>query len=142
VRQLDLGPIPGVCAASYRSVMRALLSAIALATVAAGAHAQLVQPLFQNAPSTLFTAEDMRLFRDTWTRALEEGSEQQTLSWKNPANGHGGDLTLQRSFQWRGNACREVRIRNQAQGRKGDETISACKMEGLWKLVSAEQLKK
>jgi surface antigen len=122
--------------------MRALLSGIALVTATAGAHAQLVQPLFQNAPSTLFTADDMRLFRDTWTKTLEEAAEQQTLSWKNPANGHGGDLTLQRRFEWRGLPCREVRIRNQAQGRKGDEMISACKMEGAWKLVSAEQLKK
>ena len=113
-----------------------------LAAAASGAQAQVVQPLLQNTPSSMFTDEDRQIFRAAWTKLLEQDADNATESWTNPKNGHGGELTLQRSFEWRANPCKEVRIRNQAQGRKADTTLNSCKVDGKWRLVSAEQLKK
>ena len=109
---------------------------------ALAAQAQVVQPLMKDTPSSLFTDEDRKLFRAAWAKLLEQDADQATETWSNPQNGHGGELTLQRSFEWRGNPCKEVRIRNQAQGRKADSTLNSCKVDGKWRLVSAEQLKK
>ena len=111
-------------------------------TAALGAQAQVVQPLMQNSPASMFTDEDRRIFLAAWKKLLEQDADDATESWTNPKNGHGGELALQRSFEWRGNVCREVRIRNQAQGRKADTTLNSCKVDGKWRLVSAEQLKK
>jgi surface antigen len=109
---------------------------------ATGVQAQVVQPLMQNSPASLFTDEDRKIFLASWKKLLEQDADNATESWSNPKNGHGGELTLQRSFEWRGNVCKEVRIRNQAQGRKADTTLNSCKVDGKWRLVSAEQLKK
>jgi hypothetical protein len=114
-----------------------VLSAAFLAVPVA---AQNLQPLMRETPSTFFTTEDTKLFEATWNQVLEEAQDNQTRNWSNPKTGHGGDLTLQRTFAWRGNVCKEVRIRNQAQGRKGDSTLNSCKIDGKWRLVSAEQL--
>jgi len=122
--------------------MRTILLGAVLLLLAGAADAQNTRGLLQNTPSTLFTDEDNRLFRDTWSKALEAAADNQTLSWTNPKTGHGGDLTTLRSFEWRGYPCKEVQIRNQAQGRKSDETLNSCKIDGAWKLLSAEQLKK
>jgi len=120
--------------------MRSCLFVVILA--AAGAQAQVVQPLMQNTPASMFTDEDRRIFLAAWKKLLEQDADNATESWTNPKNGHGGVLTLQRSFEWRANPCKEVRIRNQAQGRKADTTLNSCKVDGKWRLVSAEQLAK
>jgi len=122
--------------------MRAILLGIGLLAAAFGAAAQMVQPLFRNSPAAVFTEEDNRLYQEAWKKALEEIAEGQSLDWTNPKTGHGGELTTLRSFEWRGYPCKENQIRNQAQGRKSDEKLNACRMEGAWKLLSAEQLKK
>lgn len=93
-------------------------------------------------PSTFFNAEDNRLFRAAWTQVLDQTVDGGTQSWSNPKSGAGGELTLNRSFEWKGNACKEVRIRNHAQGRKADTTLNSCKIDGKWRLLSDEQLKK
>src|SRR5262245_430139 len=115
---------------------------LVMMVAAAGAQAQVVQPLLQNSPASMFTDEDRKIFLGAWRRLLEQDADNATESWSNPGNGHGGELTLQRSFEWHGNPCKEVRIRNQAQGRKADSTLNSCKVDGKWRLVSAEQLKK
>jgi len=106
------------------------------------AGAQNMGGLMKETPSNFFTPEDNRLFRAAWTKVLEETADKGTQSWSNPQSGSGGELTLERSFEWRGNVCKEVRVRNQAQGRKADTTINSCKIDGKWRLLSAEQLKK
>jgi surface antigen len=122
--------------------MRAFLLGATLTVLACGAMAQLVQPLFQNAPASMFTDEDNRIFLDVWKETLDETPVNQSRTWTNPKSGHGGELTTLRAFDWHGSPCKEVRVRNQAQGRKGDERLNACKLDGQWKLLSAEQLTK
>jgi len=121
--------------------MRELLLAAAL-IAASPAGAQNMGGLMKETPSNFFTDEDTRLFREAWRRTLEQTADQGTERWSNAKSGAGGELTLQRSFEWKGNPCKEVHIRNQAQGRKADTTLNSCKVDGKWRLLSADQLKK
>jgi len=47
-----------------------------------------------------------------------------------------------RSFESKGRPCKEVRVRNHAQGRKGDNKLSLCKVDEKWRRLSASQLGK
>ena len=86
----------------------------------------------------MFTDEDNRIFLDVWKETLDETPVNQSRTWTNPKSGHGGELTTLRAFDWHGSPCKEVQVRNQAQGRKGDERLNACKLGGQWKLMGAE----
>ena len=118
------------------------LLAVALVLAALPAAAQSPAPLFGKGPAERFTKEDNRLFLEAWRKALDEAPENQPMTWENPETKHGGELTVLRSFEWRGHPCREVRVRNQADGRKSDSVNNACRVDGKWRLVSASQLKK
>lgn len=122
--------------------MRRLLIVVALALAAQPALAQGPAPLLGKGPAERFTKEDNRLFREAWRKALDEAPENQPMTWQNPESGHGGELTVMRSFEWQGHPCKEVRVRNQADGRKSDNLTSACRVDGKWRLVTESQLKK
>jgi surface antigen len=125
-----------------RSLELLSVFAVALALAAAPAAAQSPAPLLGQGPAERFTKEDNRLFREAWRKALDEAPENQPLTWENPENKHGGELTVTRSFEWQEHRCREVRVRNQADGRKSETLINACRVDGKWRLVSESQLKK
>ena len=121
--------------------MRVLL-AVALAVASSMALGQNWVGLLKNGPAERFDAEDLRLFMDTAQKALAEGKDNETLSWENPKTRAHGDITVLRSFAWKTNPCKEVRIRNQAQGRKGDVNFGMCQVDGKWRLLSSSQMPK
>ena len=98
--------------------------------------------LLKNTPAERFDEEDLRLFLDNSRKALNEAPDNQTHSWENPKTRARGDITVLRSFESQGRPCKEVRLRNEAQGRKGDNKMSLCKVDDKWRLLSASQLKK
>lgn len=118
------------------------LLAAALALGASPLWAQSWRGVIKNGPGELFDAEDTRLFSETSDKALNEAPDGQTLSWENPKTRHGGDVTVLRSFEWKGYGCKEVRINNRAQGRQAENNLNWCKVEGKWRLVSEAQLGK
>ena len=97
--------------------------------------------LFKNGPAEFFDDEDMQIFLAAARKTLDSGAVEQTLSWENPKSKHHGDFTVLKDSAWKGNPCRQVRVRNEAQGRKSDNTHNLCKVDGRWRLVSASQLK-
>ena len=117
------------------------LAALALSLVSTAASAQFVA-LLKNSPAELFDDMDLRIFLDTARRALDEGAENQAVAWKNPDTGHGGDMTVLKRFESKGRDCRLLRVRNEAQGRKGDSRLNLCKKDGKWRLLSVSQAKK
>jgi hypothetical protein len=121
--------------------MRAFLL-LALFFTSSAAMAQNWVGLLKNGPAERFDEEDLRLFMDTAQKALAEGKDHETLSWENPKTRARGDITVLRSFAWKANPCKEVRIRNQAQGRKGDVNFGMCQVEGKWRLLSSSQMPK
>jgi surface antigen len=108
--------------------------AMVLVLVCTAAGAQFIG-LLHNSPAELFDDMDLRLFLDTSRRVLDEGAENQVVAWNNPANGHGGDMTVLKRFESKGRPCQLLRVRNQAQGRKSDMRHNLCMVDGRWRLV-------
>jgi surface antigen len=121
------------------------LAAIALAAAAAAAApaatAQNWVGLLKNTPAERFDEEDLRLFMDAARKALDEAPEKQPLVWENPRTRARGELTVLRSFESKGRACKDLRVRNEVPGRKGDTRLSFCSVDGKWRLLSAAQKK-
>jgi hypothetical protein len=113
---------------------------IALTTVPAAA--QNWVSLLKNTPAERFDEEDLRMFMDNARKVLAEGKENETSSWENSKTRSRGDVTLLRTFESKGHPCKEVRVHNEAQGRKNTSTLSLCQVDGKWRLLSASQLKK
>jgi surface antigen len=119
-----------------------LLLAAALAAASSCALAQNWVGLLKNSPAERFDDEDLRIFMDTARKALAEGKDNETLSWENPKTRARGDITVLRRFEWKKHPCREVKVHNEAQGRKGDNNFQLCQVDGKWRLLSTSQLKK
>jgi len=119
-----------------------LILAFILAALSSTAAAQNWVGLLKNTPAELFDEEDLRLFLDTSRKALNEAPDGQTLTWENPKTRARGEVTVRRSFESKGRPCKDLQLRNQAGGRKGESNVSLCKVEDKWRLLSAQQLKK
>ena len=122
--------------------MKLVFAVLIAAAAAAPAAAQNWVALLKNTPAERFDEEDLRMFMDNARKVLAEGKENETSSWENPKTRARGDVTLLRSFESKGRPCKEVRVHNEAQGRKNTSTLSLCQVEGKWRLLSASQLKK
>jgi surface antigen len=118
-----------------------LLLAMMLALASAPAMAQYAS-LLRDSAAQRFDDEDLRMFLDNARKALNETPDNQTTSWENPKTRHRGEVTVLRSFEAMGGRCKEVKVLNQAQGRKESNNFNLCQVDGKWRLVSASQLKK
>jgi len=116
--------------------------AATLLLAAASASAQNWVSTLKNGPAEHFDEQDLRMFLDAGRKALNEAADNETVKWQNPTTKSGGELTVLRRFEWQKKPCKEVRVRNEAAGRKADSTVNACQVDGKWRLVSASQLKK
>ena len=116
--------------------------ALALAAASSAAAAQNWVGMLKNTPAERFDEEDLRLFLDASRKALNEGADGQAQAWENPKTRARGDITVLKSFESKGRPCKEVRVRNEVPGRKGDGKLSLCKVDDKWRLLSASQLKK
>jgi surface antigen len=119
-----------------------LLIAIALAFAVTPVLAQNWINLLKNTAAERFDEEDLRLFLETSRKALAEGKDSETLAWENPKTRARGEITVVRRFEWKTHPCREVRVYNEAQGRKGTNNWGLCQVDGKWRLLSSSQLKK
>ena len=118
-----------------------LLLAMMLALASAPAMAQYAS-LLRDSAAQRFDDEDLRMFLDNARKALNETPDNQTTSWENPKTRHRGEVTVLRSFEAMGGRCKEVKVLNQAQGRKESNNFNLCQVDGKWRLVSASRLKK
>jgi surface antigen len=114
--------------------MRALLAAAltVFCTLASGAS---FVGLLKGSPAELFDDADLHLFLDTARKALDEGAENQPLAWQNPKTAHRGDMTILKRFQSKGRNCAQLRVHNEAEGRKSTMRHNLCSIDGRWRLV-------
>jgi len=115
------------------SLLLALASGLAQAQYAS---------LLKDSVAQRFDDEDLRMFLDAARQALHGAAENETLKWQNPKTRHGGEITLLRNFESKGRACKEVKVFNQAQGRKATNNFDLCQVDGKWRLLGSSQLKK
>ena len=116
--------------------------AILLAVISPLALAQNWVGLLKNTPAERFDEDDLRIFMDAGRKALNDTPDRESVKWDNPKTRAHGEITVLRSFEAKGLPCKEVQVRNEAQGRKGDSKLNLCKKDGKWRLLSAAQTKK
>jgi surface antigen len=97
-------------------------------------------PVLKNTPAERFDDEDLRLFLEAGRKVLDGAPDNQPVTWENPKTKAGGELTVLKSFEWKGHPCKTVRVRNHAEGRKNDVTLNACRVDDRWKFVTQSQL--
>jgi hypothetical protein len=107
--------------------------------VATPALAQNWVALLKNTPAERFDDEDLRLFMDNGRKALAEGKVNETATWENPKTRARGYIKVLRDFEHKSMPCREVQMYNEAQGRKNTSTLSLCRLEGKWRLLSPQR---
>ena len=118
------------------------IAALILACAASPALAQNWVGLLKNTPAEQFDEDDLRIFMEAGRKALNDTPGSQSVTWENPKTRARGEITVLRSFESKGLPCKEVRVRNEAGGRKGDNKLNLCKKDDKWRLLSASQLKK
>jgi surface antigen len=116
-----------------------LAGACVLASPVVGAQSWVA--LLKNTPAEHFDDEDLRMFLDSAKKALDEAPDNQPVTWENPRTRHRGEITVLKRFESKGRPCKEVRVRNEAQGRKSDNRSTLCKVDERWRLVGSSQLK-
>jgi surface antigen len=118
------------------------IAALLLAAVVAGAAgAQGVRSLLKGTPAELFNEHDTKLMLDAAKQVLDGAPENEPVAWSNAETNHRGDVTLTRGFESQGRPCKELRVRNEAGNRTGESRVSACQVDGRWRLVSSSQVK-
>ena len=91
--------------------------------------------LLKGGPAELFDDTDLHLFLDAARKALDEGVENQSFAWQNPKNNHRGEFTVLKRFESKGRPCKQVRVHNEADGRKSNMRHNACIVNGTWRLM-------
>lgn len=86
-----------------------------------------------------FDAEDHRLQADTAMALLKQGAVGDSKDWENPKTSANGTISVMKIFvSSEGFACKSLRVRSSAAGRKGQATYSVCEIKpGEWKIHSA-----
>ena len=125
-----------------KSPSPACILALAMAAAAAPACAQNVYGTMKGTPAEKFTDEDARLFGEASRKALNEAPVGESVSWSNPATKSHGELKVLKEFTWKESPCRQLRVSNEAQGRKATNALDLCKVAGKWRLVSPTELSK
>ena len=123
---------------AMKRLAAALLTLGVLAS--ASADAQNWVSLLKNTPSEFFDDVDVKLLLAAVREALDGVDDNQMRAWQNPKSGHHGDATVLRRFDSKGRPCKELRVRNEAQGRKSDQRFDLCSVEGRWRLLGKSQL--
>ena len=114
---------------------------VACALVAPGASAQNWINLLKNTPAEYFDDEDLRLFLDAARKTLNEAPDNQPVTWENPKSRNRGEMTVLQTFESKGKACKDVRVRNESRGRKSDNRRTLCKVDERWRLMGDSQMK-
>ena len=117
------------------------LMGAACTLVAPSASAQNWISLLKNTPAEYFDDEDLRLFLDAARKTLNEAPDNQPMSWENPKSHNRGEMTVLKTFESKGNTCKDVRVRNESRGRKSDNTRTLCKVDERWRLMGGSQMK-
>jgi surface antigen len=120
--------------AEYRGGLLAVAALVCtLAAFAAAAQGNL--GFLADAPAGSFDSTDWTLLKKTVRDVLTDASEKAARSWRNDANGHGGDVrTLKVYHDEAGRECKQIRINSSAGGRKGSSQYAACRdANGTWR---------
>lgn len=89
-----------------------------------------------DAPIARFNKEDIDIWLNTLTDALENGEDGVEVQWENPKTGHHGTVTPLNRKRHDGMDCRDVDIRNFAGNFTGRAIHLMCRKDGDWMAVT------
>ena len=123
-------------------MLRILILTLLTTLAASSALAQSWRSTLMNTPAERFQDEDWAAFLKQVKKTLDEAPENQPVKWERAETNRRGELTVLRSYEAKGRRCRELRVQNEGDGRKSDNTFNLCNVDGKWRLVAAPQPKK
>jgi len=119
--------------------MLRILVLILLTLAASPALAQSWRGMLKNTPAEKFQDEDWAVFLKQVYKTLDEAPENQPVTWERAETRRHGVLTVLSSYESKGRRCRELRVQNEGDGRKGDNVFHLCNVDGKWRLVGTPQ---
>jgi len=88
-------------------------------------------------PIAHFSEQDRRIYKEALDDILDKGADGESRTWANPASTAGGTLSIVKSFERDGLACRTLSIANKAKGRSEKGQYRFCRQaSGEWKLAN------
>ena len=119
---------------SRRFLLMSAVAAMVSAAVAPPVHAFNTQFL-NNTPLSKMNNEDVTLFKAAVHAALDEDADGTVRVWSNNKTRAGGEITPLRTFEDRGETCRELEIANSAGGLSNRSLATLCHVQGgAWRL--------
>lgn len=116
----------------WRHRIGARVAALAVAGVV---HAQGNTLFLNDSAIAQFREADMELFLDTMNASLDGLPDGETRSWENPDTKAQGSIGALRAFEREGQTCRQMRVENNARGRRGVGKWTYCRAPGgRWEL--------
>ena len=91
----------------------------------------------RDAPSALFTEDDLLVFEAAVLQAVSDNADNEMLSWQSTDTDSRGEITPLDTKTANGLTCRRTRIVNYARGTEGEGVYELCQQpDGDWKIVS------
>lgn len=87
-------------------------------------------------PMKKFNPEDLRLFQETLTLALQAPQAGETYRWANPNSRAQGSIVLEKIFEQKGQACRRLKVFNRYKNERNTGKYTLCESQGEWHLSS------
>jgi surface antigen len=112
------------------------IGGLAVGVVFAGlVHAQGNTLFLNDSAVAQFRDSDMQSFLETMDASLDGLADGETRSWENPDTKAHGSIGALRTFEREGRTCRQMRVENNARGRRGVGKWTYCRSaEGRWEL--------
>ena len=89
-------------------------------------------------PVRFFTNKDWEIAKEAARTALNDKTDGETVSWKNPETGNYGSLTPLTTVTKKGMKCRLLHIMNHANNLDGQAKYEFCqKPDGKWKAATS-----
>ncbi len=117
-----------------KSIIPAVILAVAGVIGIGGDAAAQINPDRLNRAT--LTREDIRHYNAAVADLLNTGSEGESRQWQNPENGHGGTITIERSLEVGGAACRDLQSASTIDRRPQQTSFRVCRQpDGTWRIT-------
>jgi len=117
------------------NAVRILFFAAVLAVPMQAANAQL---LFGNRlGEALYQGDDTKIIAQVGGDMLRNAPDGETRPWSNPQNGHGGSITIIRSYKRGDMPCRDAKVNSSGDQRNITYVLPLCRVaDGTWKIAA------
>jgi len=85
----------------------------------------------------LYQGDDTKIIAQVGGDMLRNAADGETRPWSNPQTGHGGSITIIRSYKRGEMPCRDARVNSSAEQRNITYVLPLCRIaDGTWKIAA------